>query len=284
MNQTNSHKSLSDAPLGKTSENPNAYSPHLLFPIPRIENRENLGLPDPNKLPFFGVDIWNAYEISWLGLNGKPEVAIAQIQTLAQSQFIFESKSLKLYLNSLNHSRFATLADVQSIIEKDLTKVAGAKVTVKLMGPEQWSKLKFKEFDGKLLDRLNIDIDPDLGPDSSWLSAKENESPVEENLYSNLLRSNCPVTGQPDWASIQIHYIGPEINEEGLLKYLIAFRQHQEFHEHCVEKIFCDIKKMCKPSKLSIYARYTRRGGIDINPFRTDFNAPWPDNIRQARQ
>jgi 7-cyano-7-deazaguanine reductase len=284
MNNKNSPKSLIDAPLGKTSENPNSYSPEILFPIPRLENRQTLGLSDLNKLPFFGIDIWNAYEISWLGNSGKPEVAIAQIQTPAESPFIFESKSLKLYLNSLNYARFGSIEDVQSIVSNDLSKAAGAKVSVKLTGPELWSKLKFKEFEGKLLDRLNIDIDPNLGPDSSWLSAKVDESPVEETLISNLLRSNCPVTGQPDWASIEIHYVGPEINEEGLLRYLIAFRQHQEFHEHCVEKIFCDIKSMCKPSKLSVYARYTRRGGIDINPFRTDFNAPWPDNIRQARQ
>jgi 7-cyano-7-deazaguanine reductase len=284
MNIKHSPKSLADAPLGKTSENPNAYSPEILFPIPRSENRQTLGLADSTKLPFFGVDIWNAYEISWLGLTGKPEVAIAQIQTPAESPFIFESKSLKLYLNSLNHSRFTSIEEVQSIIAEDLSKAAGAKVSVKLSGPELWPKLKFKEFEGKLLDRLNLEIDPNLGPDKSWLSAKEDESPVEETLISNLLRSNCPVTGQPDWASVQIHYVGPEINEEGLLRYLIAFRQHQEFHEHCVEKIFCDIKAMCKPSKLSVYARYTRRGGIDINPFRTDFNAPWPENIRQARQ
>ena len=284
MNIKHSPKSLADAPLGKTSENPNAYSPEILFPIPRSENRQTLGLADSTKLPFFGVDIWNAYEISWLGMTGKPEVAIAQIQTPAESPFIFESKSLKLYLNSLNHSRFASIEEVQSIIAEDLSKAAGAKVSVKLSGPELWPKLKFKEFEGKLLDRLNLEIDPNLGPDKSWLSAKEDESPVEETLISNLLRSNCPVTGQPDWASVQIHYVGPEINEEGLLRYLIAFRQHQEFHEHCVEKIFCDIKAMCKPSKLSVYARYTRRGGIDINPFRTDFNAPWPENTRQARQ
>lgn len=284
MNIKQSPKSLIDAPLGKTSENPNTYSPEILFPIPRSENRQSLGLTDANKLPFFGVDIWNAYEISWLGLTGKPEVAIAQIQTPAESPFIFESKSLKLYLNSLNHSRFDSIENVQSIIAEDLSKAAGTKVSVKLSGPELWSKLKFKEFEGKLLDRLNLEIDPNLGPNSSWLNAKTDESPVEETLFSNLLRSNCPVTGQPDWASVQIHYVGPEINEEGLLRYLIAFRQHQEFHEHCVEKIFCDIKTMCKPSKLSVYARYTRRGGIDINPFRTDFNAPWPDNIRQARQ
>ena len=176
------------------------------------------------------------------------------------------------------------MSAVEKIIGLDLSRAAGATVSVKLNGPETWSKLKFQEFAGKLLDRLNLEIDPNQGPYKTWLHAREDEGPVEEVLTSNLLRSNCPVTGQPDWASIQIHYVGPAINEEGLLRYLISFRQHQEFHEHCVEKIFCDIKSMCKPSKLSVYARYTRRGGIDINPFRTDFNAPWPDNLRQARQ
>lgn len=275
---------LSHAPLGKVSENPQTYSPEILFAIPRLENRQTLGLVDPKHPLFFGMDIWNAYEISWLGLSGKPEVAIGQIHVPANSPNIFESKSLKLYLNSLNHSRFATTEDVQKTIANDLSQVAGATVSVKLLNPEQWKKLSFTEFEGKLLDRLNIEIDPNQGPDKNWLSSKTNESPVEETLYSNLLRSNCPVTGQPDWASISIQYLGPEINEEGLLRYLISFRQHQEFHEHCVEKIYCDIKQMCKPSKLSVYARYTRRGGIDINPFRADFNTNAPDNSRQARQ
>ena len=284
MNIPNSPKSLIDAPLGKVSENPDQYSPEILFPIPRSENRQSLGLLDSQNLPFFGVDIWNAYEVSWLGLCGKPEIAIAQIQVPAQSPFIVESKSIKLYLNSLNHTRYDSMSVVEKIIGLDLSRAAGATVSVKLNGPETWSKLKFQEFAGKLLDRLNLEIDPNQGPDKTWLHAREDEGPVEEVLTSNLLRSNCPVTGQPDWASIQIHYVGPAINEEGLLRYLISFRQHQEFHEHCVEKIFCDIKSMCKPSKLSVYARYTRRGGIDINPFRTDFNAPWPDNLRQARQ
>jgi 7-cyano-7-deazaguanine reductase len=275
---------LAQAPLGKISENPETYSPDILFPIARLENRKSLELNDPSNPHFFGMDIWNAYEISWLGLSGKPEVAIAQIQVSANSPNIFESKSLKLYLNSLNHTRFSSLEDVQKTIATDLTQAAGSKVSVKLSGPENWGKLSFKEFDGKLLDRLSLEIDPNAGPNPKWLKSKINESPVEESLYSNLLRSNCPVTGQPDWASVRIEYVGPEIEEEGLLRYLISFRQHQEFHEHCVEKIFCDIKKMCKPSKLSVYARYTRRGGIDINPFRADFNTGSPDNFRQARQ
>lgn len=281
---SNEKGSVAHAPLGKISEYPEIYSPQVLFPIPRLENRLSLNLTDPKNPPFFGIDIWNAYEISWLGTSGKPEVAIAQIQVPANSPNIFESKSLKLYLNSLNHTRFNSFEEVQKAIVTDLSAAAGASVSVKLTGPEFWSKLSFKEFDGKLLDRLNLEIDPNQGPNPEWLKSKVNESPVEETLYSNLLRSNCPVTGQPDWASVRIEYVGPEIEEEGLLRYLISFRQHQEFHEHCVEKIFCDIKQMCKPSKLSVYARYTRRGGIDINPFRADFNTGSPDNFRQARQ
>lgn len=281
-NTTSAH--LHDAPLGKVSENPLTYSPETLFPIPRLPNRKSLGLDNVQNLPFFGVDIWNAFELSWLGLTGKPEVAIAQIQVSADSPFIVESKSLKLYLNSLNHTRFTNAEEVQKIIERDLSQAAGSTVSVKISEPETWGKLKFQEFEGKLLDRLNVEIDPDAGPNSSWLKNMPSEIPVEETLRSNLLRSNCPVTGQPDWASIQIHYIGQEIDEEGLLRYLIAFRQHQEFHEHCVEKIFCDIKRMCKTTKLSVYARYTRRGGLDINPFRTDFSGAWPENIRQGRQ
>lgn len=275
---------LHDAPLGKVSDNPTAYSPDILFPISRLINREHLHLKDPQRPPFLGVDIWNAYELSWLGISGKPEVAIAQIQVPADSPNIIESKSLKLYLNSLNYTRFPAIEDVQKSIATDLSKAAGAKVIVKLSPPSEWGKLSFKDFQGKSMDRLNLEIDPNASPNPNWLSAKSDEGPVEEALISNLLRSNCPVTGQPDWASIRIDYVGPEINEEGLLRYLIAFRQHQEFHEHCVEKIFCDIKEHCKPSKLSVYARYTRRGGIDINPFRTDFNMILPENFRQSRQ
>ena len=284
MNENNKNTSLQNAPLGKISDNPNAYSPEILFPISRSINRAHLQLSNPERPPFLGVDIWNAYELSWLGVSGKPEVAIGQIQVPADSPNIIESKSLKLYFNSLNHARFTSIEEVQKTIARDLSKAAGASVIVKLSTPAEWNKLTFKDFEGKLMDRLNLDIDPNASPNPSWLKTKIDEGAVEDVLISNLLRSNCPVTGQPDWASIRIEYVGPEIEEEGLLRYLIAFRQHQEFHEHCVEKIFCDIKSHCKPSKLAVYARYTRRGGIDINPFRTDFNMTLPENFRQSRQ
>jgi len=274
---------LERAPLGKNSENPNQYSPDLLFPISRDENRANLGIQSQS-LPFFGVDIWNAYELSWLNAKGKPQLAIATFMVPANSPNIIESKSWKLYLNSLNNHRFHSNDELIDTLKKDLSKAAGATVTVQLYSPESQSASGMKELSGKLLDRLDLEINPSQKPTSDLLSSDPSLGLVEETLVTHLLRSNCPVTGQPDWASVQINYVGPTINEEGLLRYLIAFREHQEFHEHCVEKIFVDIKNKCRPSKLSVYARYTRRGGIDINPFRADYNAEWPDNKRHSRQ
>ena len=274
---------LEHAPLGKNSENPNQYSPDLLFPISRDENRAKLGIQSQS-LPFFGVDIWNAYELSWLNAKGKPQLAIATFMVPANSPNIIESKSWKLYLNSLNNHRFHSNDELIDTLKKDLSKAAGATVTVQLHSPESQSASGMKELSGKLLDRLDLEINPSQKPTSDLLSSDPSLGLVEESLVTHLLRSNCPVTGQPDWASVQINYVGPTINEEGLLRYLIAFREHQEFHEHCVEKIFVDIKNKCRPSKLSVYARYTRRGGIDINPFRADYNAEWPDNKRHSRQ
>ncbi len=274
---------LEHAPLGKNSENPNQYSPDLLFPISRDENRAKLGIQSQS-LPFFGVDIWNAYELSWLNAKGKPQLAIATFMVPANSPNIIESKSWKLYLNSLNNHRFHSNDALIDTLKKDLSKAAGATVTVQLHSPESQSASGMKELPGKLLDRLDLEINPSQKPTSDLLSSDPSLGLVEETLVTHLLRSNCPVTGQPDWASVQINYVGPTINEEGLLRYLIAFREHQEFHEHCVEKIFVDIKNKCRPSKLSVYARYTRRGGIDINPFRADYNAEWPDNKRHSRQ
>ena len=274
---------LEHAPLGKNSENPNQYSPDLLFPISRDENRAKLGIQSQS-LPFFGVDIWNAYELSWLNAKGKPQLAIATFMVPANSPNIIESKSWKLYLNSLNNHRFHSNDELIDTLKKDLSKAAGATVTVQLYSPESQSASGMKELSGKLLDRLDLEINPSQKPTSDLLSSDPSLGLVEETLVTHLLRSNCPVTGQPDWASVQINYVGPTINEEGLLRYLIAFREHQEFHEHCVEKIFVDIKNKCRPSKLSVYARYTRRGGIDINPFRADYNAEWPDNKRHSRQ
>jgi 7-cyano-7-deazaguanine reductase len=273
---------LSDAPLGKTSSNPDKYSPELLFPILRSTHRGLLQCG--NTLPFIGVDIWNAYELSWLGPRGKPEVAIAQIQIPFDSPFMIESKSLKLYLNSLNYERFDNLQEVQSRISQDLSSCSQSKVSITLFDPPEWSKLSFETPEGTLLDRLDVQIEPQDLPNADCLKSDTNSAPIEETLISNLLRSNCPVTGQPDWASIMITYVGPTIHQENLLRYIVSYRNHQEFHEHCVEKIFCDIKAKCKTIKLSVYARYTRRGGLDINPFRTDFNTAWPKNKRLARQ
>lgn len=273
---------LDQAPLGKVSENPNQYSPGLLFPISRTENRAKLGISQ--SLPFFGVDIWNAYELSWLNNKGKPQIALASFVVPANSPNIIESKSWKLYLNSFNNHRVGSEKELIEILSSDLSKAAGATVSVQLQTPEKSNQGGFKELEGKLLDRLDLDIDPHQQPDAALLSSDASLGVVEETLVTHLLRSNCPVTGQPDWASVQINYVGPTINEESLLRYLIAFREHQEFHEHCVEKIFIDIKEKCHPTKLSVYARYTRRGGIDINPFRADYNAEWPLNIRHSRQ
>jgi 7-cyano-7-deazaguanine reductase len=273
---------LDQAPLGKVSENPNQYSPGLLFPISRTENRTKLGISQ--SLPFFGVDIWNAYELSWLNNKGKPQIALASFVVPANSPNIIESKSWKLYLNSFNNHRVSSEKELIEILSSDLSKAAGATVSVQLQTPEKSNKSGFKEFEGKLLDRLDLDIDPHQQPDAALLSSDVSLGLVEETLVTHLFRSNCPVTGQPDWASVQINYVGPTIHEESLLRYLIAFREHQEFHEHCVEKIFIDIKEKCHPTKLSVYARYTRRGGIDINPFRADYNAEWPVNVRHSRQ
>jgi 7-cyano-7-deazaguanine reductase len=273
---------LNQAPLGKISDNPSQYSPSLLFPISRDKNRAVLGIK--GSLPFFGVDIWNAYELSWLNKKGKPQIAIATFVVPANSPNIIESKSWKLYLNSLNNHRIDSEIALQQLLSADLSTAAGAPVNVQLHSPEKISRGGMQELSGKLLDRLDLDIDPHQQPDATLLRTDLTLGIVEESFVTHLLRSNCPVTGQPDWASVQISYVGPMIDEESLLRYLIAFREHQEFHEHCVEKIYIDIKEKCRPSKLSVYARYTRRGGIDINPFRADYNAEWPENIRHSRQ
>lgn len=270
--------------LGQATPYPDQYDPSLLFPIPRSENRLKLNLKPMQALPFVGVDIWNAYELSWLNSKGKPQIALAEFQIPADSPNMIESKSFKLYLNSLNGTQFANDAEVRERLITDLSLVAGSKVSTRLNPPELIAKQGIQEMSGVLMDRLDIEIDPSLAANPALLEVNESFGPIEQCLVSHLLKSNCPVTGQPDWASVQIRYQGRPILEEGLLRYLIGFRQLGEFHEHCVETIFCDIKRQCKPDKLSVYARYTRRGGLDINPFRTDHNAPWPSNTRHARQ
>lgn len=271
------------SPLGKPSAYKTEYDPTLLFPIPRQPKRTEIGLPEGKALPFFGVDIWNAYEVSWLNLKGKPQVALATFIIPADTPNIVESKSFKLYLNTFNQSKIASAEALQQLLHHDLSEATGGTVQVRLVTESDLGTQKMGELDGLLLDRLDIETDV-YEPDPTLLKADQDESPVEESLVSHLLKSNCLVTGQPDWGSVQIRYVGAPIDQEGLLKYLISFRNHNEFHEQCVERIFTDVMRMCKPVKLAVYARYTRRGGLDINPFRTNFNTPWPDNRRNARQ
>lgn len=277
-----SSASPSDSPLGKSSSYASDYDPGLLFAIARADKRAELGIT--GSLPFFGMDVWNAYEVSWLNLRGKPQVAILTLQVPADSPNIVESKSLKLYLNSLNQSRVASAQALAELLRADLSAAVGAPVQIRLTGSEEFGKLSMGELEGLLLDRLDIEVDA-YHPDPALLTAHRDEAQVEETLVSHLLKSNCLVTGQPDWASVQIYYAGPAINQEGLLKYLIGFREHQEFHEQCVERIFMDLLRQCTPSKLMVLARYTRRGGIDINPWRSNFSlSKMPSNARNARQ
>jgi 7-cyano-7-deazaguanine reductase len=269
------------SPLGKNSAYQTQYAPELLFPIARQQKRDELGLT--GTLPFFGVDIWNAYELSWLNMRGKPQVAIATFTVPADSPNIVESKSFKLYLNSFNQTRLSNTDALLALLREDLSNAFGAPVHAALTLPEDFDKLKMGELGGLLIDRLDVEID-NYSPSPELLKANQDEAAVEETLVSHLLKSNCLVTGQPDWGSVQIRYIGPQIDQESLLRYLIGFREHNEFHEQCVERIFTDILRHCKPSKLAVYARYTRRGGLDINPWRANFSTAKPPNLRAARQ
>jgi 7-cyano-7-deazaguanine reductase len=271
-----------DSPLGKPATYKSEYDASLLFPIARQGKRDELGLS--GTLPFFGIDIWNAYEVSWLNLRGKPQIGIASFMIPADSPNIVESKSFKLYLNSYNQTRLGGAEALLELLRADLSAATGAPVQVTLTMPDDFSKLKMGELDGLLLDRLEIEVDQ-YTPDTSLLKTATEEAPVEEVLVSHLLKSNCLVTGQPDWGSVQIRYVGPAIDQEGLLKYLIGYRNHNEFHEQCVERIFMDLMRHCRPQKLAVYARFTRRGGLDINPWRSNFTTGQrPSNARLPRQ
>ncbi|KGU62473.1 7-cyano-7-deazaguanine reductase [Burkholderia pseudomallei MSHR983] len=269
------------SPLGKATVYANQYDASLLFPIPRAGAREQIGIGAP--LPFFGTDIWNAYELSWLNARGKPQIAIATFYVPAESPNIVESKSFKLYLGSFAQTAFESADAVRDALKRDVSAACGASVTVRLATPAEFRKLQMDELEGLSLDRLDLDAHV-YETDPSFLTASHDEAPVEETLVTDLLKSNCPVTGQPDWGSVQIHYVGAPIDHAGLLRYIISFRNHTGFHEQCVERIFVDILRACQPVKLAVYARYTRRGGLDINPFRTNYNQPMPDNARTARQ
>lgn len=281
--------SLDNAPLGKTSSYTDQYDASLLFPIPRADKRSEIGL-DQNT-PFFGADMWTAFELSWLNLRGKPQVALAHFTVPCESPNIIESKSLKLYLNSFNNTKFADSEAVQQLLKQELSRAAwqgtclpaAGQISVRLIAPEMFDAQPVHELDGLNLDRLDIDCSR-YSPAPDLLCTETANAPVSEVLVSHLLKSNCLVTGQPDWGSVQISYSGQAINQEGLLQYIVSFRNHNEFHEQCVERIFMDIWTRCRPSKLSVYARYTRRGGLDINPFRTSYPAALPANNRTARQ
>ena len=273
--------------LGKNSAYVDQYDASLLFPIPRAVKREELGIV--GSPIFFGADLWTAFELSWLNLKGKPQVAIAHITVPAESTHIIESKSLKLYFNSFNASRFVDVQAVRDCMRDDLDTALwhGGKILarcgVKIILPEEFDKEPVHELDGLNLDRMDIEC-THYQPAPELLKAQQDEAPVTETFVSHLLKSNCLVTGQPDWGSVQISYSGDQIDQAGLLQYIVSFRNHNEFHEQCVERIFMDIWTRCKPLKLSVYARYTRRGGLDINPWRTSYPQSPPKNIRTARQ
>ncbi len=272
--------SVDSSPLGQKTAYISSYDASLLFPIPRAESRKVLGLT--TSLPFYGKDIWTGYELSWLNKKGKPEVAVAEFFIPCDSPFIIESKSFKLYLNSLNQTKFSGFDEVRSLLVKDLSAAAGGEVGVNLHALRNSHLLIDCTFNAVCLDDLDIAVDS-YEPNDALLKL-DGIKEVTETLCSHLLKSNCPVTGQPDWASIIIEYTGIQIAHESLLRYIISFREHQDFHEHCVERMFTDIKRQCNPKSLSVYARYTRRGGLDINPFRTTEKNTEPKVGRLLRQ
>lgn len=265
--------------LGQQSAYISQYSPSLLQPVPRSLNRDDLGLTDV--LPFQGCDVWTLYELSWLNPKGKPMVALGEVSVPATSPNLIESKSFKLYLNSFNQTRCASLAAVQALLAQDLSACAGGEVSVTLFPLDQ-APHRIATLPGECIDEQDIEIDG-YEFDETLLQGAAGTEIVEETLHSHLLKSNCLVTSQPDWGSLVIHYRGPRLDREKLLRYLISFRQHNEFHEQCIERIFIDLKHFCAPEKLTVYARYTRRGGLDINPFRSDWE-PAPANLRLIRQ
>jgi 7-cyano-7-deazaguanine reductase len=273
----------SGSPLGRVVAYRDTYAPDLLFPIPRQPKRAELGLVE-GALPFVGEDLWNAYELSWLNLRGKPVVALGRFRVPADSPNLIESKSLKLYLNSFNQSRFDGCATVAQRIGRDLSEAARAVVEVSVWPLADAPPRTFRQPEGVLLDALDIDIDA-YTPAPELLHADPTRLVESELLYSHLLKSNCLVTGQPDWGSIVIRYSGPAIDREALLRYIVSLRRHNEFHEQCVERVFCDVLRRCRPVDLAVRARYTRRGGLDINPFRaTGRYGAWVEASADPRQ
>ncbi|GLY60017.1 NADPH-dependent 7-cyano-7-deazaguanine reductase [Pectobacterium carotovorum subsp. carotovorum] len=282
MSVYDKHQALSGLTLGKPTPYHDRYDAALLQPVPRSLNRDPLGIY-PDSLSFHGADIWTLYELSWLNNRGVPQVAVGEMHLNAESLNLIESKSFKLYLNSFNQTAFDSWESVRATLAKDLAHCAQGDVSITLFKLSELEGQPIAGFTGECIDDQDIQIDSyDFNAD--YLATNEQDAPVvEETLVSHLLKSNCLITHQPDWGSVQIQYCGKRINREALLRYIVSFRHHNEFHEQCVERIFNDIMRYYQPEKLSVYARYTRRGGLDINPWRsnTPFNAP---NGRLPRQ
>ena len=269
---------MTDIPLGQDSAYPESYAPDVLAPIPRAQARADLGIGAP--LPFVGVDIWNAWELTWLTPGGKPVTAVCELKVPADSENIVESKSLKLYLNSFAMTEYASTAEVAALIKADLANVIGSPVEIDLLVGEP-GNASVGRLPGESLDDLQVQCQFDEVDPTSLTT--DGDTIVEEALHTHLLRSLCPVTAQPDFGSLLVDYRGPRIDREGLLRYIVSFRQHNDFHEACVERMFVEILERCDCEQLSVYARYNRRGGIDINPFRSNVSAS-ADNVRLWRQ
>lgn len=274
-------KSLSALKLGQNTEYKSQYDASLLQPVPRRLNREGLGIVEQQ--PFNqGADVWTCYELSWLNPHGLPQVAIADVEIDFKSENLIESKSFKLYLNSFNQTKFASIEEVEQTLTRDLSQCASCQVSVRIHKLADYTNQPIVNFSGECIDEQEIQIESYTFSNQHLENVAEDEI-VEETLVSHLLKSNCLITSQPDWGSVQIHYVGKRLNREKLLRYLVSFREHNEFHEQCVERIFTDLMQFAKPEKLTVYARYTRRGGLDINPFRSNFESV-PVNLRMARQ
>ena len=272
---------LSQLTLGKSTDYADSYAPELLQAVPRSFNRQELGLNDEQ--PFYGCDVWHAYELSWLNDRGKPQVALARLIVPVESPNIVESKSLKLYFNSFNQTKISSQQSLEEMMLNDISQTVGSPIKIEIISPSANDFLKPVSLTGDCIDDLDIDIN-DYSPNPELLKLEKASQYVTESLHSHLLKSNCLITNQPDWASVVIAYEGKQVDRESLLQYLVAFRQHNEFHEHCVERIFMDILRQCQPKTLSVHAMYTRRGGIDINPFRTtenEFEVPFSRVNRQ---
>lgn len=271
MSSYENHQALSGLTLGKSTDYRDTYDAGLLQGVPRSLNRDPLGL-HADELPFHGADIWTLYELSWLNAKGLPQVAVGHVELSHTTVNLVESKSFKLYLNSFNQTRFGSWEDVRHTLERDLSACAQGDVTVSLYRLDEIEGQPIAHFHGTCIDNQDIEID-NYQFNADYLLNSTGSKKVEETLVSHLLKSNCLITHQPDWGSVQIEYRGPQIDREKLLRYLVSFRHHNEFHEQCVERIFSDVLRFCQPESLSVYARYTRRGGLDINPWRsnTDF-------------